>query len=69
MALAGAAINDAVSVLAARPTFRRSWVNYVSKDYAYTSALAMRELGYAPKIDLKDGIKALAVWYGDRGYL
>lgn len=50
------------------PLYRRR-VDFFRKTRCFDIAKAKRELGFAPKMDLKTGIRLTADWYRQHGYL
>lgn len=50
------------------PIFRRR-VDFYTKSRAFDTTRARTELGFAPKIDLEEGIKRTADWYRTEGLL
>lgn len=50
------------------PLFRRR-VDWFRQNRAFSIERAGRELGYAPKVDLKEGLAQTAAWYWKMGYL
>jgi nucleoside-diphosphate-sugar epimerase len=50
------------------PFFTRSWLDEVTKDFAYDIAKAKRDLGYEP-ISVKEGISRTVDWYKQNGFL
>jgi nucleoside-diphosphate-sugar epimerase len=50
------------------PIFRRR-VDWYRQNRAFNINKAKRELGYNPKIDLKEGLTRTAVWYQEKGFL
>ena len=50
------------------PIYRRR-LDFFKKDRAFDISKARRELGYAPKVDLRTGIKITADWYKQKGWL
>jgi nucleoside-diphosphate-sugar epimerase len=50
------------------PIFRRR-VDFYTKSRAFDTTRARKELGFAPKVDLEDGIKRTADWYRTEGLL
>lgn len=50
------------------PLFRRR-VDWFRQNRAFSIEKARRELGYQPKINLKEGLAKTAVWYQAHGYL
>jgi nucleoside-diphosphate-sugar epimerase len=61
---------EAVCVpLGVRPPLFRRRVDFFTHDRAFTSAKATELLGYAPRVDLLEGLRRTAAWYRSRGYL
>lgn len=50
------------------PIFRRR-VDFFIKDRAFDISKAKRDLGYQPKVSLRDGLKITADWYKEQGLL
>lgn len=50
------------------PLYRRR-VDFYTKSRAFDTTRARTELGYSPKVDLKEGIKRTADWYRSEGLL
>ncbi len=50
------------------PLYRRR-VDFYTKSRAFDSSRAKRELGYAPNVDLRTGIKLTSDWYRQNGWL
>ena len=50
------------------PIFRRR-VDFYTKSRAFDTTRARTELGFAPKVDLEEGIKRTADWYRSEGLL
>jgi nucleoside-diphosphate-sugar epimerase len=50
------------------PLFRRR-VDWFRQNRAFSIQKAKRELGYEPKVGLKEGLAQTAEWYRSRGYL
>ena len=50
------------------PIFRRR-VDFYTKSRAFDTTRAHTELGFAPRVDLEDGIKVTAEWYRREGLL
>ena len=50
------------------PLYRRR-VDFYTKSRAFDTARARTELGFAPKVDLEEGIKCTADWYRAEGLL
>ena len=38
-------------------------LDFFTKDRGFTSAKAQREIGYAPRVSLADGLARTAAWY------
>jgi dihydroflavonol-4-reductase len=51
------------------PPLHRRRLDFFSKNRAFTSAKAARELGYAPAVDLGDGLRRTFEWYRSAGWL
>lgn len=51
------------------PFLTRFWVEEITKNFAYDITKAKIELGYNPKISLKEGIKRTVEWYKQNGFL
>jgi dihydroflavonol-4-reductase len=50
------------------PLYRRR-VDFYTKSRAFDTSRARQELGYAPAVDLADGIHRTAAWYREQGLL
>jgi nucleoside-diphosphate-sugar epimerase len=50
------------------PIYRRR-VDFYTKSRAFDIARARRELGYAPRVGLREGITRTLDWYRQRGWL
>lgn len=50
------------------PIFRRR-VDFYTKSRAFDTRRAQTELGFAPKVDLEEGIRRTAAWYRSEGLL
>ena len=50
------------------PIYRRR-VDFYTKSRAFDTSRARRELGFAPKVDLEEGIRRTARWYKSKGWL
>ena len=50
------------------PIFRRR-VDFYTKSRAFDTTRAKAELGFAPKVDLEEGIRRTAAWYRSEGLL
>jgi nucleoside-diphosphate-sugar epimerase len=51
------------------PPLHRRRVEFWTKSRAFSIAKARRLLGYAPQVDLEDGIARTAAWYREAGWL
>lgn len=47
----------------------RSRVRFLTNSRVYNISRARKELGYAPKVELDEGMKQTAAWYKKHGYL
>jgi nucleoside-diphosphate-sugar epimerase len=50
------------------PIFRRR-VDFYTKSRAFDTTRARTEIGFAPKVDLEEGIRRTARWYKNEGLL
>jgi dihydroflavonol-4-reductase len=50
------------------PLYRRR-VDFYTKSRAFDTSRARAELGYAPRVDLEEGIRRTAAWYREQGLL
>ncbi len=50
------------------PLYRRR-LDFFTKDRAFDISRAKRDLGYAPKVSLKEGLTRTALWYKEQGLL
>jgi nucleoside-diphosphate-sugar epimerase len=55
--------------LGIEPPLHRRRVDFWTKSRAFTIEKARRLLGYAPKVDLDEGIARTAAWYREAGWL
>jgi nucleoside-diphosphate-sugar epimerase len=61
---------EAVCVpLEIEPPLHRRRVDFWTKNRSFSIAKAARLLGYAPKVDLREGLARTAAWYRDAGWL
>jgi nucleoside-diphosphate-sugar epimerase len=51
------------------PFLTRYWLEEITKNFAYDIAKAKKDLGYGPKISLKEGISRTIKWYRQNGFL
>ena len=67
---AAGALCEAVCVpLHVEPPLYRRRVDFYTKSRAFDISRARRELGYAPHVALRDGIRQTLKWYRDHGWL
>lgn len=70
LALLGAAGLEVVGNATGRAIpLSRTGVAFFSEDRRFTSAKAERELGYRPRVDLREGIAKTVAWYRNEGLL
>lgn len=67
--LAGAVCEFICVPLRIEPLLYRRRVEFFTKSRAFDASRAGRELGFAPRIDLAEGIRRTAVWYREQGML
>ncbi len=60
---------DICRLLKIEPPLYRRRVDFFIKDRAFDITRARRELGYAPKVDVPEGVARTAAWYREQGYL
>lgn len=51
-----------------RPPITRLGVAFIGTDNRYAIGKAQRELGYQPRVPLREGIRVAATWYLNRGF-
>jgi len=66
---AGALCEAACRPLGLEPPLHRRRVAFFTKDRAFSNAKAKRELGFQPRVDMREGIRRTARWYFDQGLL
>ena len=67
---AAAALCEAVCIpLGIEPLLYRRRVDFYTKSRAFDITRARAELGYAPRVGLRDGIKRTLDWYREHGWL
>jgi nucleoside-diphosphate-sugar epimerase len=65
-----AAVCEAVCIpLRVEPPLHRRRVEFWTKSRAFSIAKARRVLGYAPQVELEDGIARTCAWYRQAGWL
>jgi dihydroflavonol-4-reductase len=67
--LAGLACEIVCVPLGLEPPLYRRRVDFFTKSRAFDTTRARTELGFAPKVDLEEGIHRTAAWYRERGLL
>ena len=67
--LAGAACEAVCVPLGIEPPIYRRRVDFFTKSRAFDISRARAEIGYAPRFDLRSGIRATLAWYKERGWL
>ena len=67
--LAGAFCEALCVPLGVDPPLYRRRVDFFTKSRAFDTARARRELGFAPAVDLVEGIRRTAAWYRVQGWL
>ena len=67
--LAGAACEAACAPLGIEPPIYRRRVDFFTKSRAFDIARARAELGYDPKVSLREGIHRTLEWYRTAGWL
>lgn len=67
--LAGAACEALCVPLGIEPPIYRRRVDFFTKSRAFDISRARAEIGYAPQVGLRDGIRRTLAWYKERGWL
>ena len=67
--LAGAACEAVCSPLGIEPPIYRRRVDFFTKSRAFDITRARRELGYEPRVSLREGIAQTLEWYRQAGWL
>lgn len=67
--LAGALCELVCVPLGIEPPLYRRRVDFFTKSRAFDASKARRELGFAPRVDLSEGIRRTAAWYREQGML
>ena len=67
--LAGAACEAICVPLGLEPPLYRRRVDFFTKSRAFDIARARTELGYAPQVGLREGIRRTLAWYREHGWL
>jgi nucleoside-diphosphate-sugar epimerase len=70
LARAGAAGLEILNRLTGVPVpLTRTGVDFFSEERAFTNRFTQEKLGYAPRIDLREGVERTVSWYRQEGYL
>ncbi|HEX6464028.1 MAG TPA: NAD-dependent epimerase/dehydratase family protein, partial [Vicinamibacterales bacterium] len=67
--IAGAVCEAICRPFGLEPPLYRRRVDFFTKSRAFDISRARRELGYAPAVGLKDGIRRSVMWYREHGWL
>ena len=67
--LAGAACELVCVPLGIEPPLYRRRVDFFTKSRAFDASKARRDLGFEPRVDLREGIRRTAAWYREQGLL
>jgi nucleoside-diphosphate-sugar epimerase len=67
--IAGAICEALCTPIGVEPPIFRRRVDFFTKSRAFDIARAREEIGYAPKISLREGISRTLDWYGRHGWL
>ena len=67
--LAGAACEALCAPFGIEPPIYRRRVDFFTKSRAFDISKARRELGYEPKVRLREGVRRTLAWYRDAGWL
>ena len=67
--IAGAACEALYAPLGLEPPLYRRRVDFFTKSRAFDITRARQELGYAPQVGLREGIRRTLAWYRDAGWI
>jgi len=67
--VAGAACEAVCSPLGVEPPLYRRRVDFFTKSRAFDISRARAELGYTPRVSLRDGIRRTLAWYRQAGWI
>jgi dihydroflavonol-4-reductase len=67
--MAGAACEAVCAPLGIEPPIYRRRVDFFTKSRAFDIGRARAEIGYAPRVALRDGIRRTLQWYREHGWL
>jgi nucleoside-diphosphate-sugar epimerase len=66
---AGAICEAVCAPLGLEPPLHRRRVDFFTKSRAFDISRARAEIGYAPQVSLRDGIRRTLAWYRGEGWL
>ncbi len=66
---AGFACETVCKPLGLEPPLYRRRVDFFKKSRAFDISKAKRDLGFAPQVDLPEGVRRTAAWYAEHGHL
>jgi nucleoside-diphosphate-sugar epimerase len=67
--LAGAACEAVCAPFGLEPPLYRRRVDFFTKSRAFDISRARAELGYAPAVDLREGIRRTLAWYREQRWI
>jgi nucleoside-diphosphate-sugar epimerase len=67
--LAGAACEAVCAPLRIPPSLYRRRVDFFRKSRAFDISRARHELGYAPQVGVREGIRRTLEWYREQGWI
>jgi nucleoside-diphosphate-sugar epimerase len=67
--MAGAACEAVCVPLGIEPPIYRRRVDFFTKSRAFDTTRARAEIGYAPAVGLREGIRRTLAWYREQGWL
>jgi dihydroflavonol-4-reductase len=67
--LAGAVVETICAPLGIEPPIYRRRVDFFTKSRAFDITRARRELGYAPQIGVREGVRRTLAWYREHGWI
>jgi dihydroflavonol-4-reductase len=67
--IAGAVCEAVCVPFGVEPPLYRRRVDFYTKSRSFDISRACREIGYAPRVALREGISRTLAWYRDRGWL
>lgn len=66
---AGAIMEGVRAVTRVEMPLTRARVDFMTSDRAYDGSRALEELGFAPKVGLREGMRRTVQWYREQGWL